>query len=298
MRILITGISGMLGTDLAEELTEDHEIIGGDIRNPAAVLNISFQKLDITDPGRTYDTVTKINPDLIIHAAAYTDVDGCEENFSLAYKTNTMGTRNLALACQRFDTALLYISTDYIFDGQKGQPYKEYDQPKPLSTYAKTKFWGEVHLRELLSRFYIVRTSWLFGKYGKCFPLSILNLARENKHLTVVDDQFGSPTYSRHLARAIAQLIRRTDPGLYGTYHITNQGYCSWYELAKTTLRLARSKALLSDFHLDSIKTEALKRKAPRPKFSVLANLCWKEQGFLPLPPWEEAVEEFLNKLE
>ena len=288
----------MLGRDLVEVLSGGQELYLLDVERfpPSLSSQFSTLTLDITDSAKTYREVTKINPDIVIHSAAYTDVDGSETNRDLAFRVNALGTRNIALACQRFDTALLYISTDFVFDGEKGEPYLEFDTPEPQSIYAKSKYWGELYIRSLLNRFYIVRSSWLFGKNGKNFVTTILNLAKEKKELEVVTDQTGSPTYTKDLARAIAQLIGAggkdfsTGASLYGIWHITNSGQCSWYEFATQILQD-------SDVHLKPITSEKLNRPARRPRFSVLDNCMWRLQGWKPLRHWKEALKDYLKEI-
>lgn len=298
MRILITGACGMLGRDLVDVLSEDQELYLLDMQKFPSSLSSQFSTLtlDITDSTRTYREVTRINPDIVIHTAAYTDVDGAETNTDLAFRVNALGTRNIALACQRFDTELLYISTDFVFDGEKGESYLEFDRPNPQSIYGKSKYWGELYIDSLLNRFYIVRSSWLFGKNGKNFVTTMLNLAKQKKEIEVVNDQIGSPTYTKDLARAIAQLIGRegkdsiTRASLYGIWHITNSGQCSWYEFAGEILQD-------SDVLLKPITSEELNRPAKRPKFSVLENSVRKLQGWKSLRHWKEALKDYLKEI-
>ena len=298
MRILITGACGMLGRDLVEVLAEGQELYLLDVQKFPSSLSSQFSTLtlDITDSAKTYREITRINPDIVIHSAAYTDVDGAETNMDLAFRINALGTRNIALACQRFDTELLYISTDFVFDGEKGEPYLEFDRPNPQSIYGKSKYWGELYIDSLLNRFYIVRSSWLFGKNGKNFVSTILNLAKQKKEIEVVNDQIGSPTYTKDLAQAIAQLIGRegkdsiTRASLYGICHITNSGQCSWYEFAGEILQD-------SDVLLKPITSEELNRPAKRPKFSVLENSVRKLQGWKSLRHWKEALKDYLKEI-
>lgn len=298
MRILITGACGMLGRDLVEVLSEGQELYLLDVQKFPASMSSQFStlSLDITDSAKTYREVTKINPDIVIHSAAYTDVDGCETNRDLAFRVNALGTRNIALACQRFDTELLYISTDFVFNGEKGEPYLEFDRPNPQSIYGKSKYWGELYIESLLNRFYIVRSSWLFGKNGKNFVSTILNLAKQKKEIEVVNDQIGSPTYTKDLAQAVAQLIGKegkdsiTRASLYGIWHITNSGQCSWYEFAREILQD-------SDVLVKPITSEELNRPAKRPKFSVLENGVRKLQGWKSLRHWKEALKDYLKEI-
>lgn len=298
MRILITGACGMLGRDLVEVLSEGQELYLLDVETFPPSLSSQFSTLtfDITDSAKTYREITKINPDIVIHTAAYTDVDGCETDRDLAFRVNALGTRNIALACQRFDTELLYISTDFIFDGEKGEPYLEFDRPNPQSIYGKSKYWGELYIESLLSRFYTVRSSWLFGKNGKNFVTMILNLTKEKKEIEVVNDQIGSPTYTKDLAQAIAQLIGGegkdsiTRASLYGIWHITNSGQCSWYEFAREILQD-------SDVPVKPITSEELNRPAKRPRVSVLENSVRKLQGWKSLRHWKEALKDYLKEI-
>jgi len=298
MRILITGACGMLGRDIVEVLSVGHELYLLDVKPFPPVLSSQFSTIttDITGSEKTYKEVTKINPDIVIHTAAYTDVDGAETNRDLTFRVNALGTRNIALACQRFDTELFYISTDYVFDGEKGKPYVEFDKPNPQSIYAKSKYWGELYIKFLLNRFYIVRSSWLFGKNGKNFVTTILNLAKQKKEIEVVNDQTGSPTYTKDLARAIAQLIGagRQDSSnrasLYGIWHITNSGQCSWCEFAREIVQDSR-------VYVKPISSDDLNRPARRPKFSVLDNYVWRLQGWGPLRHWKEALKDYLKEI-
>ena len=299
MRILITGACGMLGRDLVEVLSEGQELYLLDMERfpPSLSSQFSTLTLDITDSAKTYTEVTRINPDIVIHSAAYTDVDGCETNRDLAFRINALGTRNIALACQRFDIELLYISTDFVFNREKDEPYLEFDRPDPQSIYAKSKYWGELYIKSLLNRFYIVRSSWLFGKNGKNFVTTILNLAKQKKEIEVVNDQISSPTYTKDLAQAITQLIgtqrkdSTTRASLYGIWHITNSGQCSWYEFATEILQD-------SGVRVKPITSEKLNRPARRPKFSVLENGVWKLQGWKPLRHWKEALKDYLKEIE
>lgn len=291
MRIAVVGACGMLGTDLMDVLGHGNELYSIDAVKGAG------EVLDITDSDKTYRIITKINPDLVIHAAAYTDVDGCESKKERAFAVNSLGTRNIALACQKFDTALMYISTDFVFDGESAIAYKEFDTPNPQSIYAKSKYWGEVFAQQLLTKFYIIRTSWLFGKNGKNFVSTILNLAESRKKLRVVNDQVSSPTYTKDLARAIAHLILPSDSNgpvsvsqLYGIWHITNSGSCSWYEFAKKIVEPL-------GVNVKAITSQELKRPAKRPGFSVLDNYAWKLQEYKPLRSWQDALKAYSEEV-
>ncbi|MGB9301319.1 MAG: dTDP-4-dehydrorhamnose reductase, partial [Anaerolineae bacterium] len=211
MRIVITGALGQLGRSL-QEVLQGHEL-----------LLLDLPEHDVTDPG-IISAIGSYQPDVVIHAAAMTDVDGCELDPDSAYRINALGTRNVADACQTCHAALLYVSTDYVFDGTKGEPYLEFDDPNPLSVYGRSKLAGEVLVRDLLTRYYIVRTAWLYGPGGRNFVTKILGLAAHREDLSVVTTEVGSPTYAPDLAEAIARLIEHP---LYGTYHLVNEGSCS-----------------------------------------------------------------------
>ena len=278
MKVLIIGSEGMLGHDLVDILSAENEIN-----------TTTIDTLDITDINKTIKTVKEINPDVVVHAAAFTNVDGSESNPDLAYKVNVLGTRNVAVACSEADSALVYICTDYVFDGTKGSPYYEYDQTNPLSVYGKTKHLGEVYIRDILNKFYIVRTAWLYGFHGPNFVTTMLNLAKTNDTISVVSDQIGSPTYTVDLANAIAQLIKKP---AYGIYHVTNSEHCSWYEYAQEIFDIAGV-----DVELKPVTTEEFGSPAPRPKYSVLENYNWKMEGFPEIRSYREALRAYMELL-
>jgi dTDP-4-dehydrorhamnose reductase len=278
MKVLIIGSEGMLGHDLVDILGAEHDIS-----------TTTIYTLDITDIDKTILTVKKINPDIVVHAAAFTDVDESESKADLAYKVNVLGTRNVAVACRETDSALVYISTDYVFDGNKGIPYYEYDQTNPLSVYGKTKHLGEVYIRDILNKFYIVRTAWLYGFHGPNFVTTMLKLAETMDSISVVEDQIGSPTYTLDLANAIARLIKKPS---YGIYHVTNSEHCSWYEYAREIFEIAGI-----DVEIKPVTTEEFARPAPRPKYSVLENHNWKMEGFPEIRSYKEALRAYMELL-
>ncbi|KXG76279.1 dTDP-4-dehydrorhamnose reductase [Thermotalea metallivorans] len=275
MKILVTGASGMLGHDLVKVLCKEHEVV-----------KASSYDFDITDIDKTVLWVKNLKPQIVIHAAAYTEVDGCESNVDIAYKVNALGARNVAVACNEIGASMVYISSDYVFDGLKGQAYKEFDNTNPLSIYGKSKLAGENYVREVLDRFYIVRTSWLYGLNGKNFVTTMINLSKTKRELNVVNDQIGSPTYTFDLAKAIEKLIEKQT---YGVFHITNSDYCSWYDYAKEIFDITHI-----NIKVNPITTEELNRPAPRPKYSVLENYCWKLEGYTPLRSYKEALREYI----
>lgn len=289
MRILISGMSGMLGVDLYQVLGKEHQVTGLDRRDFPSSPSPSVSKIDITDLEAVKELFSRLTPHFVIHAAAYTDVDGCEKDADKAYQVNALGTRNIALACQKLDIPLLYLSTDFVFRGNKEAPYSEFDEPHPVNIYGKSKLAGENYLQSFLSRYFIVRTSWLYGKWGENFVATILKLAREESTLKVVNDQVGSPTYTKDLSQQIKRLVATE---LYGIYHITNSGRCSWYEFAQEILRLAGIKGV----KLTPLTSEELARPAPRPKFSVLDNYCLRLSLGDGMREWKEALEEYMEK--
>lgn len=274
MQILITGAKGQLGTDLVLALDSPHVVYPFDL------------DLDITDAKAVLAKAREIGPDIVLHCAAMTDVDGCETDPETAFKVNSIGTQNVALACRETDAAMLYVSTDFVFDGRKTEPYTEFDEPAPLSVYGGSKLAGERFVRDLVQKHYVVRTAWLYGLTGHNFVQTVLRLADERDRLTIVDDQVGSPTYSRDLAERIVMLI---ETGWYGTYHATNSGQCSWLDFARTILELAGR----DDVTADPISTAELARPATRPAYSVLRSYCLELRGIDPMRPWDEALRDY-----
>jgi len=291
MKVLITGISGMLGVDLYQILRDGYEIVGLDIKDfPSTPFSSpSLRKGDITNLHELKAVFLELNPDFVIHTASYTDVDGCEENPNRAHMVNALGTRNIALICQKKSIPLVYVSTDFVFDGKKNHPYTELDEPHPLNVYGKSKFAGENYIRSLVERYFIVRTSWLYGRYGKNFVETILKLAEEKEELTVVDDQVGSPTYTKDLAQETKKLLSGSS---YGIYHITNSGSCSWYEFAEEILELAGLRRV----KVKPITSKELNRPARRPQFSVLKSTSsgWGAEDTM--RPWKEALREYIKR--
>lgn len=276
MKVVITGAKGQLGQELVKVFDDEHEVTG-----------IYKDDLDITAAGKVKDFISSIKPDLVIHCAAMTNVDGCEGDPDMAYKVNAFGTQNIAVACQKVDTEMVYVSTDFVFAGDKDEPYIEFDETGPLSVYGKSKLAGENYVRNLLNRYYIVRTAWLYGE-GHNFVRTMLRLAEEKEYLEVVDDQVGTPTCAKELAIAISKLVG-TD--LYGTYHASNNGSCSWYEFARKIFEL---KGI--DIEVKPITSDKLGRPARRPAYSVMRNFALESQGIYVMRDWEEALEEYLEK--
>lgn len=280
MRFLITGASGMLGSVFCRQLKDKNEIYGIDIRP-------GFTEIDITEKQALWNFVKKVQPQVIVHTAAYTDVDGCELDPDKAYKINADGTKNLAEACNDTGALMIYISTDYVFDGRKDKPYTEIDKPNPINVYGKSKLQGEKYVRNLCKNFLIIRSSGLFGKDGRNFVDTILKIARSKEDLKVVDDQHTCPTYVNDLTMAVISLV---DLKKEGIYHVVNNGACSWYEFAIEVLKISRIKK-----EITPIKTEESDRAAKRPKMSMLCCDKYVEATGEPVRHWKDALEEYLK---
>jgi dTDP-4-dehydrorhamnose reductase len=277
MRVLVTGADGQLGYDMVKRLNE----------NSIECLGTSLNELDITNEAQTNKVITNYNPDVVIHCAAYTAVDKAENERELCYNVNVLGTKYVASACKDIDAKMVYISTDYVFDGKGNQPFEVTDQPNPINYYGKTKYKGELEVQKLLNKYFIIRISWVFGKNGNNFVKTMLRLAKERNEISVVADQIGSPTYTYDLTRLIVDMIQTEK---YGIYHATNEGYCSWYEFASEIFRQAGLEVKVKP-----IKTEDYITKAKRPKNSRLSKRKLVQQGFSTLNEWERALCEFIN---
>ena len=268
MKILITGANGMLGMDLCPILEKKgYSVIKTDIHN-----------LDITDSNSCSFFFTKEIPDLVIHCAAYTNVDKAEEDFSSAEKINSQGTENIAKICAKNDIALVYISTDYVFDGNKLEPYTPIDSTNPINNYGKTKLFGEEKVKKYCKKYYIIRTSWLYGKYGKNFIETMISLRNKNE-LTIINDQVGCPTWTIELAQGIIEIFNKYP---YGTYHICGDGETSWYNFAKEIF-----SNLNTPIKLIPCSSENYPSKAKRPKYSVM-------KSDIPCKNWKLALKEYL----
>lgn len=269
-KILITGANGMLGQDLVPIL-EDEEF---------DVVETCVETLDITDSNQVKNVLNKEKPDFVIHCAAYTNVDGAEEDMVKASKINVQGTENLAKVCGQNDITLIYISTDYVFDGEKKEPYTPEDKTSPINNYGQTKLGGEKAVQKYCKKYYIVRTSWLYGHHGKNFVETMISLA-DKPEIKVVDDQTGCPTWTVELSNAIADLIEEAPE--YGIYHICGSGETSWYGFAKEIFKLTGEKV-----NLVPCKTEEFPRPAKRPKHSSMDNngVCRN---------WKLALKDYIN---
>jgi dTDP-4-dehydrorhamnose reductase len=279
-KILITGSKGMLGSSLCKALEEEFEVIG-----------IDKEDCDITQKDKIVELVKNINADVVIHCAAYTDVDGAEDNFDQASSINVDGTKNVLDGLAKSGSLVIYISTDYVFDGQKLDSYTEEDNPNPLGRYGFSKLEAE-NLVKSFKKHCIVRTSWLFGPGGKNFVGTIINLAKDKKVLQVVNDQVGAPTYTLDLSKAIKDIIIFYFNGKlgFGIYNITNSGRCSWYEFANY---IAELKNL--DITVEPISSQKLERKAQRPINSLLSNQKFYNLTGYNLRSWQEAAKDYLE---
>lgn len=282
MRIIVIGANGQLGSDLCRELRS------------ADLVPLTHAQMEITDMQSVKELFSKHRPGMVINTAAFHRVDDCETDPDRGFQVNALGARNVAVAAQELGARLVYISTDYIFGGEAGPrsvPYAEFDNPVPPNRYGQSKLMGESLVRHLCSRHFIVRSSGLFGVAGSSgkggnFIETMLRLGRERSELRVVNDQVFSPTYTRDLARKLAQLINTE---YYGIFHITNRGTCSWYEFAREILRLAGSKA-----QVIPITSEQYPQKARRPPFSVLDNYHLRLLGMDDMRPWQEALKDYM----
>lgn len=298
MKIVIFGVSGQLGSALQNELSQFHEVLG-----------FTHADADITDLDKTKKLVRMYKPEVVINAAAFTDVDGCELDPDRAFQVNALGPRNLAICCEEVEAKLVHISTDYVFDGRKLSPYREYDQPNPINIYGLSKLWGEIFLKEQSRYFFILRVAWLYGENGRNFLKTMLSLATVKSELQVVNDQWGTPTCVDDVARQIQVLIKTE---LFGTYHCTAQGACTWFEYALEIFKnlgyelsegpggVYKLRPLESNgkpLCIRPISSEEFPRPAKRPRFTVLDNYFLRLHGLDVMPDWKEALNKFFERL-
>lgn len=278
MKILVTGANGQLGRDIVKIIDLTHKVFG-----------YGRKELDVRDIEQCREIFNQIKPNVIIHAAAYTAVDKAETDEDNAFAVNAFGSRNVAIAANEIGAKLCYISTDYVFDGTSDQPYKEYDHTNPQSIYGKSKHAGELLVQSLSKRYFIVRTSWVYGQHGNNFVKTMLKLGKEKAILKVVEDQIGSPTYTVDLCHFILELIGSEK---YGIYHASNSGSCSWFEFAK---------AIFADSgyttQVEPCTTDEFPRPAPRPRHSVMDHQSIRANNFTDLRPWREALAEFIESI-
>lgn len=290
MKILITGSKGQLGNELQDiiksgkcdicnmpERVKEYEVIALDVED-----------LDITSFESVKKVLEKEKPDVVINCAAATNVDGCESNVDLAFKINALGPRNLAIICEKIDAKLVQVSTDYVFSGQGIKALTEFDLTAPYSVYGKTKLLGESYVREFSSKYFIVRTAWLYGRVGKNFVYTMMKLGEEKEVLNVVNDQRGNPTNANDLAYHILKLIETEE---YGVYHCTGKGECSWYEFAKEIMVLSNRKCKVNPCTSQEYKTPA-----KRPEYSSLDNMMLRATVGDDMREWKDALKSFINK--
>lgn len=279
MKVLVTGVKGQLGHDVVRELEKrGMEAVGVDI-----------EEMDITDAASVDRVIRAAAPDAVIHCAAYTAVDAAEENEAVCRKVNADGPRNIAQVCRELDIRMLYISTDYVFDGQGDHIWEPEDACAPKSVYGQTKYEGELAVQELLDKFFIVRIAWAFGRNGNNFVKTMLRLAETHDTITVVNDQFGSPTYTYDLARLLVDMVQTEK---YGVYHATNEGFCSWYDFACAIFREAGVNVKVVP-----VTSAEYGAKANRPMNSRMSKEKLTENGFERLPSWEDALRRFMEEM-
>jgi len=280
MKVLVTGVKGQLGYDVVNELE----------KRGLEAFGVDIQEMDITDADSVDQVIGEASPDAVIHCAAYTAVDAAEDNEELCRKVNADGTQNIANMCKKLDIPMIYISTDYVFDGQGERPWLPDDERAPLNVYGQTKYEGELAVQNTLEKYFIVRIAWVFGVNGKNFIKTMLNLGRTRDRLTVVNDQFGSPTYTYDLAKLLVDMIQ-TDK--YGIYHATNEGICTWYEFACEIFKQAGIQVEVAPVTADQYPA-----KAKRPSNSRMSKDKLEENGFKRLPSWQDALGRYLKEIE
>ena len=277
MRILVTGVKGQLGYDVVNELEKrGHTAIGVDI-----------DEMDITDAEAVDRVITEADVEAVIHCAAYTAVDAAEDNLELCRKVNATGTENIAKVCKKLDLKMVYISTDYVFDGEGERPWEPDDRRDPLNAYGIGKYEGELAVEENLEKYFIIRIAWVFGVNGKNFIKTMLKLGETRDEVSVVNDQIGSPTYTYDLARLIVDMVETEK---YGRYHATNEGFCSWYEFACEIFRQAGMNV-----KVNPVTSDEFPAKAKRPHNSRMSKEKLSGNGFERLPSWQDALKRYLE---
>lgn len=289
MKILITGAKGMLASQIILDLQRGHTELGDIPQNlkDAQLICYDADKLDITDMAACINCLETEKPDIVINCAAATNVDGCESNPQLAFKVNSLGARNIAIACEKTGAKLVHVSTDYVFSGIGTVPFCEYDVTIPDSVYGKTKLAGEEYVKQYCSKSFIVRTAWLYGYYGPNFVKTIVKAGSERGALTVVNDQLGNPTNAADLSHHILKIA---DSQEYGVYHCTGEGECSWYDFASLIIELAGVNATVSP-----CTTEEYPRPAKRPAYSSLENMMLKVTVGDEMRPWQQALQAYFE---
>lgn len=279
MNVLVTGVKGQLGFDVVNELKKrGHTAVGVDI-----------EEMDITEEESVNRVIKEASPDAVIHCAAYTAVDAAEENVELCRRVNALGTEYIARVCKELDIKMMYLSTDYVFNGQGTRPWEPDDEREPLNVYGQTKYEGELAIEKYLTKYFTIRIAWVFGVNGKNFIKTMLNLGKTHDTVSVVNDQIGSPTYTYDLARLMVDMV---ETERYGRYHATNEGLCSWYEFACEIFKQAGMDVTVLPVSSDQFPSKAVRPKNSRMKKDKLA-----ENGFTPLPSWHDALSRYLKAI-
>jgi dTDP-4-dehydrorhamnose reductase len=279
MKILLLGHKGMLGYDLLTELDYHHDVTGMDM-----------DEIDITSPEQCSKAIDDVSPEIVVNAAAFTNVDGCEKAKDACFAVNGEAVKNIASACRGKNICIVHFSTDYVFDGNGIAPYKEDHPCNPINAYGASKLAGERYLQDLAEKYILIRTAWLYGRNGKNFVRTILEKAKAKNKLEVVEDQIGSPTYTKDLAAAVSLLIDRK---ITGIFHITNRGTCSWYQFAQKILK----EGGLAETDVTPIKSDKLVREAKRPAYSVLSMNKFTETTGKIMQPWQLALQDYLKNV-
>ncbi len=281
MKVLVTGIGGQLGHDVVRELEQRGQDVVG----------VGREEMDITDAEKVGEVIRACAPDAVIHCSAYTAVDRAEDEADQCRKVNVDGAKNIAEVCAELDCKMIYISTDFVFSGEGERPWETDDAAGPISVYGRTKYEGETEVKSRLGKFFIVRISWVFGKNGNNFVKTMLRIGKENGAVKVVDDQIGSPTYTRDMAVLLADMVQTEK---YGVYHASNEGFCSWYEFAKEIFRLAG----MDEVSVTPITSDQFPAKAKRPFNSRMSKEKLIKEGFNKLPSWQDALKRYLQELD
>ena len=274
--ILVTGSTGQLGSDVVKEL----------LKRGYSTLSPNRYEFNLCSEDSIRNYILNSNCEAIVHCAAYTQVDKAEDEKGLCIKINATATKHIVKCAKILDIPMIYISTDYVFDGTKDGEYTENDETNPINIYGESKLAGEKYVQEILDKYYIVRTSWVFNINGKNFIETMLRLSKANNQLSIVNDQIGSPTYTKDLSRLLVDMLETSK---YGLYHATNEGYCSWYEFADTIFKLANI-----NIDIKAINSNEYASRAKRPLNSKLSKDKLIEYGFKPLPHWEDALKDYL----
>lgn len=297
MKIFVTGVNGQLGHDVMNEIHKrGMEGVGSDITqsyagmaDETAVCSMPYVQMDITDADAVDRILGGVRPEAVIHCAAYTAVDAAEENEALCRRVNADGPRNIAAVCRKLDIKMIYISTDYVFDGTGERPWEPDDKQAPVSVYGRTKYEGELAVQAQLEKYFIVRIAWVFGTNGKNFVKTMLALSEKYDTLRVVNDQFGSPTYTFDLSKLLVDMILTEK---YGIYHATNEGICSWYDFACAIFETVGIR-----MNVIPVTTAEYGAKAARPANSRMSKEKLTANGFEKLPDWQDALKRYLQEI-